>query len=816
MAEIADLISTIRNENIKIENAEKERKKDTDKQDKVNADKLQSKIAALTDKIEKLKGEAHKDARESLENEKALLQEQKKNNEDRKDETDRQETIKKTELDLQAKTFGISQQQYSAFLENKKTLDEEQKVLDDLKKAIQENGGSIEDGSRAAKEFRKKQIALEEAQIRNQIKLSPDRVTATAKAEAKIAKARADRLVDSVKGLGDKFTSGLAKLIPGGATTLDILKKGLFAGALFALTKLVSSEQWTAIKDTVEDIIVGLKNVILPVLIPVGEFLLNRILGFFTGIQNIGTEFEKLFGPGNTVEERFSGFVGLFKEGGAIVVGLATITGLLAPRLLFSGLRLGINAFKAAATLAGTKLTDFGASTFTDEKGRTRDKTTKRFAKQGSGRGAKALAKGALKAIPGIGLAASAIFTLVDGVTAGFEEAGKEGSTKLSILKEGVAGAISGFTFGFASQEGVSGKLDAAGEAISNTVNSIKSGAASLIEKVPTFEEAKASLLNFGDKVKTKFNTAFTKASEGISNAVDNVKSKAASLIEKVPSFEEVKTNFLSFGDKVRTKFNEVSLIKIPSFTELKDGFTKLKDGVQFFLDDPQSAINAGADKVKETFNNISNKVNEFGEGVNAGIKDVTGVDVKATLSNLGSKLKNILPDFSNIKIPDLTFDIPNPLKGLRNAIDTAEFFQDARDMDDLAFIRAPLQSAKGVLKSALTGIFDKFASDQDIDGVEGRQMGGIVRPSQLYLVGESGPELLKIGAVGGEVINNQRTEQMMNNALARTSTGGGTGEITVMNAPSTSQVTNSSTYSTSKALVNNDAIFQKLTSYAI
>ena len=72
------------------------------------------------------------------------------------------------------------------------------------------------------------------------------------------------------------------------------------------------------------------------------------------------------------------------------------------------------------------------------------------------------------------------------------------------------------------------------------------------------------------------------------------------------------------------------------------------------------------------------------------------------------------------------------------------------------------------------------------------------------------------MGPVGGEIINNQRTQQMTSSALERASSGGGTGEITVMNAPSTSQVTNSSTYSTSKALVNNDAIFQKLTSYAI
>lgn len=766
MADISDLINTIRNENIKIQDAEKKRKKDTDKKDAKDAKDLQKKITNLEKEIKEASGKANKAAREEKTADLNVLKQQQENNKQIKDEAKQREITDKTQIDLQAKTFGISQQQYSSFLENKKTLDEEQKVLDDLKKAIQDNGGSIEDNSKAAKQFRKKQIALDEQNIRNQAKLDPDRITSRAKAEAKILKARGDRLLGAIKGLGIDLKGGLAKLIPGGASTLDVLKKGLFAGALFALTRLVTSEQWTAIKDTVEDIIVGLKDYVIPILLPIGTFFLNNIIGFFTGIQNIGTEFEKLFGPGNTIEERFSGFLGLFKEGGKIVLGLATITGLLAPRLLFAGLKLGIKAFKAAAAFAGTKLTDLGASTFIDEQGKTRDKKTKSFAKKGSGRGVKALAKGALKAIPGVGLAATAIFGLIDGVTAGFEEAGKEGSTKMSVLREGVSGALSGLTFGLVSQESISG--------------------------------------------------AFTKAGEGISNTVDSIKSGAASLIEKVPSFEEVKTNFLSFGDKVRTKFNEVSLIKIPSFTELQDGFTKLKDGVNFFLEDPQSAINAGADKVKETFNNISNKVNEFGDGVNAGIKDVTGVDVKATLSNLGSKLSNILPDFSNIKIPDLTFDIPNPLKGLRSAIDTADFFQDARDMEDLSFFRAPLQSAKGVLKSALTGIFDKFSSDQDIEGVEGRQFGGMVRPSQLYLVGESGPELLKIGAVGGEVINNQRTEQMMNNALAKTSSGGGTGEITVMNAPSTSQVTNSSTYSTSKALVNNDAIFQKLTSYAI
>ncbi len=124
-------------------------------------------------------------------------------------------------------------------------------------------------------------------------------------------------------------------------------------------------------------------------------------------------------------------------------------------------------------------------------------------------------------------------------------------------------------------------------------------------------------------------------------------------------------------------------------------------------------------------------------------------------------------------------------------------------------FVFDPILSVRGLLKDALTGIFGG-------EEIEPKKLGGVVRPNQLYVVGEEGPELLKMGPVGGEVINNQRTQQMTSSALERASSGGGAGEITVMNAPSTSQVTNSSTYSTSKALVNNDAIFQKLTSYAI
>ena len=50
------------------------------------------------------------------------------------------------------------------------------------------------------------------------------------------------------------------------------------------------------------------------------------------------------------------------------------------------------------------------------------------------------------KFIPGFGLAVTGIFGLFDGITAGLEEAKKEGANSLTILKAGVAGTLSGLT----------------------------------------------------------------------------------------------------------------------------------------------------------------------------------------------------------------------------------------------------------------------------------------------------------------------------------------------------------------------------------
>ena len=140
--------------------------------------------------------------------------------------------------------------------------------------------------------------------------------------------------------------------------------------------------------------------------------------------------------------------------------------------------RFGANLFKASDILDNQ-----GRKLVKDAKGRTRVAAGQQGAGQlvsqkniDSKSGKSKLGKVALgaakltKFIPGAGLVTTALFGLFDGVRSGLEEARKEGATKLSILKEGVAGTLSGLTFGLVSQEGISGAMSKVGESFQSAV----------------------------------------------------------------------------------------------------------------------------------------------------------------------------------------------------------------------------------------------------------------------------------------------------------------------------------------------------------
>ena len=87
------------------------------------------------------------------------------------------------------------------------------------------------------------------------------------------------------------------------------------------------------------------------------------------------------------------------------------------------------------------------------------------------------------------------------------------------------------------------------------------------------------------------------------------------------------------------------------------------------------------------------------------------------------------------------------------------------------------------------------FAQKEDIQrSLEKREMGGPVKTSIPYVVGEKGPELF-IPKSDGMIKNEQQTNQMMKSAVGR---GGGGGAPTIINAPNVKTSTNTSNSTTS------------------
>lgn len=156
--------------------------------------------------------------------------------------------------------------------------------------------------------------------------------------------------------------------------------------------------------------------------------------------------FKRLFG--------MDGKEGLFKKGGKFLA--ATVGGWWTATSSAIGNVFGKSKPPPAMGAGLTKLAT-GAS----------DDVVKTAAK-GLGAGKKVMMKGVLKgALRLAGPIAAAGFALYDGASAAMTEYEKSGSI-LKATKEGVAGALSGITFGLVSQESISGAMDAIGSGFSS------------------------------------------------------------------------------------------------------------------------------------------------------------------------------------------------------------------------------------------------------------------------------------------------------------------------------------------------------------
>lgn len=104
--------------------------------------------------------------------------------------------------------------------------------------------------------------------------------------------------------------------------------------------------------------------------------------------------------------------------------------------------------------------------------------------------------------------------------------------------------------------------------------------------------------------------------------------------------------------------------------------------------------------------------------------------------------------------VADMAFDVDASLRGLVSSIKSG----------DIAGIIVGVAESVFSIASAISGISSGFRSSSSSGSspLPGRATGGIVNPGGAFMVGENGPEILRMGRDGGRVYNATDTKKMM------------------------------------------------------
>jgi hypothetical protein len=580
---------------------------------------------------------------------------------------------------------------------------------------------------------------------------------------------RFGRLIDSVKkvkdgitGIGGTFTNWAKdKGKQLGGNIFGTLKKFAMGAAIAGLLVLLNSKYWEDIKTiTTEKIVPALQTLYTDYLKP-----------FFTSIGDISTSFSNMledpswanisafFGDAGTIALglggllallfpfktlglatkgiglAITGFKAIFGAKGDIATGLDKQGKRLTGNKFLQGLRTGIGKLKNSFTSLGSSLTGaMGTGKEAVKRGASRVATGATGAVRAAGgiaKGAAAAAKGALRFAGPIGLVATAAFGVFDAVKAGLDEAKNENSTAGSIVKESVAGLLSGLTFGLVEQKTISDGITTIGTGITNSFNTAKTA---LTEG---FDSVKAGINKVVTDPEGAFNAATSKITEltgitlpdfqgvktGIENLGVNIKERAGAIKNKfedftgielpsftLPSFEDLKAKGNSLFDSLLNI--ELPEFTIPSFGDLKDKASGLFDNLKS-IELPKVTLPTLPD-LKEKFSGIWDSLS---------IPEIS------------------FPDFSNL----------NPFSGFAERLEGSEAFNK---MNFSIFGKDFTFGDK--LKDSLKNLF----------GVEAREMGGSVERGEDYVVGEAGPELF-LPRGSGYIIPNNTMAALRTGAVA-------------------------------------------------
>ena len=256
-----------------------------------------------------------------------------------------------------------------------------------------------------------------------------------------------------------------------------------------------------------------------------------------------------------------------------------------------------------------------------------------------AGKGLLRGAAGAAKFIPGIGLAVTAAMGIFDGMSAGIEEYKKSGKLGAAV-KEGIAGAASGLTFGLVSQESISAGMDKIGTFFSDGWTSFTDGVGKVAGGIAAFAKDPAGTMSaVGESISTKFTETVTSIKEGATAL--NTKFKDLTGIDVGAGFAATAGLIKSGAAALGTKFTELTGITIPTdFASLKTGIVAgaAALGTKFT---ELTGIDIG-----ETFTGLKDKVLGVATGLNTKFAELTGIDigesltgVKDSILGLGTKI---------------------------------------------------------------------------------------------------------------------------------------------------------------------------------
>lgn len=478
-----------------------------------------------------------------------------------------------------------------------KAIQESKLALEEMKKRIEGQGGKAEEN----KEFNKASLEIQQREFDLRLKNAGSR-----SAREEVEKERR-AAIDKQGTLLQKIASGISgiganmkeKALAAGKGLMSIIKGTLFAGLLLAFAAFLKSPAFGATID----------------------FIFNLI-------EKLDTFYDAFFGPEGSFGKGIKTLFGDESGFGLIVAGVIGLTALWAGKKLvkfLAPLSKGIVKLLTGIGLIGNQL-----PTVPKKRGPGRPRTTPLVPDLGKDKAPKTpsklakFAKGGLKAskfIPGFGLLITAASGLYDGVTAGLEEANKEGSTKVDVLREASSGVLSGLTFGLIEQKTFSDAFKKTGEAFSTA----------------------------GDKISQDFNLMKDSVVSGFNKYLGpdaqwakdfETTLKNFELPFEVPSFDEIGTKLSGFADDVKGKFTELTGITVPSFDEIQG-------------------------KLKNLGTNLANKFEGL-TGINLGDKFES---VKSMLPNIGNPLRSLADMFVKSDYKILGYDIGKKLGGIINGM---------------------------------------------------------------------------------------------------------------------------------------------------